>query len=85
MVPLHKSVVVENHSDDSLGTPQSRYVANAFVSLGGYYVTGIASSLKANPQRARDLFAYAASYFGDAAGKPHHRRYFSAGQIAGSR
>ncbi len=59
--------IVENHSDDSLGTPQSRYVANAFVSLGGYYVTGIAGSVKANPQRARDLFAYAASYFGDAA------------------
>jgi TPR repeat protein len=59
---------VENHSDDSLGTPQSRYVAaNAFVSLGDYYVTGIANSaIKANPQRARDLFAYAASYFGDA-------------------
>jgi hypothetical protein len=58
--------LVESHSDDSLGTPQSRYVANAFVSLGGYYVTGIPNVLKANPQRARDLFAYAASYFGDA-------------------
>jgi hypothetical protein len=60
--------LVENHSDDSLGTPQSRYVANAFVTLGGYYLAGIAnSSIKANPQRARDLFAYAASYLGDAA------------------
>jgi hypothetical protein len=59
--------LVESHSDDSLGTPQSRYVANAFVSLGGYYVSGIANTLKANPQRARELFAYAASYFGDAA------------------
>ncbi len=59
--------IVENHSDDSLGTPQSRYVANAFVSLGGYYVTGIPGSVKASPQRARELFTYAASYFGDAA------------------
>jgi len=58
---------VENHSDDALGTPQSRYVANAFVSLGGYYVSGIPGSVKANPQRARELFTYAASYFGDAA------------------
>src|SRR5690349_17338241 len=33
--------LVENHSDDGLGTPQSRYVANAFVSLGDYYVSGI--------------------------------------------
>jgi TPR repeat protein len=57
---------VENHSDDALGTPQSRYVANAFVSLGGYYVSGIAGTVKANPTRARELFTYAASYFGDA-------------------
>src|SRR5262245_56371100 len=57
--------IVENHSDDSLGTPQSRYVANAFVSLGHYYVSGIPGGVKANPQRARELFTYAASYFGD--------------------
>jgi TPR repeat protein len=59
--------LVENHSDDSLGTPQSRYVANAFVTLGGYYLTGIANSaIKPNQQRARELFAYAASYLRDA-------------------
>jgi hypothetical protein len=58
--------LVESHSDDSLGTPQSRYVANALVSLGGYYVAGIANALKPNPQRARELFAYAASYLRDA-------------------
>jgi hypothetical protein len=58
---------VENHSDDALGTPQSRYVANAFVSLGGYYVSGIPGVVKPNPLRARELFTYAASYFGDAA------------------
>ena len=59
--------LVENHSDDGPGTPQSRYVANAYVSLGEYYVSGIANAVKANPQRARELFAYAASSFGDAA------------------
>lgn len=59
--------IVENHSDDALGTPQSRYVANAFVSLGGYYVSGIPGTVKANPLRGRELFTYAASYFGDAA------------------
>lgn len=58
--------LVESHSDDSLGTPQSRYVANALVSLGSYYLTGILNAVKPNPQRARDLFAYAASYFSDA-------------------
>src|SRR5215472_4364048 len=59
--------LVDNHADDSLGTPQARFVANAFVALGGYYVTGIANSpVKPDPRHARDLFAYAASYFGDA-------------------
>jgi hypothetical protein len=59
--------IVDNHADDSLGTPQARFVANAFVTLGGYYLTGIPNStVKPNPLHARDLFAYAASYFGDA-------------------
>jgi TPR repeat protein len=59
--------IVDSHADDSLGTPQARFVANAFVALGGYYISGIPnSSVAASPSRARDLFAYAASYFGDA-------------------
>jgi hypothetical protein len=59
--------IVDNHSDDSLGTPQARFIANAYVALGSYFLHGIPnSSVKANPPRARDLYAYAASYFGDA-------------------
>jgi TPR repeat protein len=59
--------IVENHSDDTLGTPQGRFVANAYVALGGYFASGIPNSaVKPNPVRARDLYAYAASYFGDA-------------------
>jgi hypothetical protein len=58
--------LVDSHADDSLGTSQSRFVANAFVTLGGYYVSGIPGSVKPNPLHARDLFAYAASYYGDA-------------------
>jgi len=59
--------IVDSHADDSLGTPQARFVANAFVALGGYYISGIPNSaVAASPSRARDLFAYAASYFGDA-------------------
>jgi hypothetical protein len=54
------------HADESPGTPQARFVANAFVSLGGYYLDGIANSyVKPDPDRARDMFAYAASYYGD--------------------
>ena len=47
--------------------PQARFVANAFVQLGHYYLEGIPNTdVKADPDRAREMFAYAASYFGDA-------------------
>jgi hypothetical protein len=59
--------VADAHADDVPGTAQSRFVANAFVALGQYYLSGIPkSSLKADPERAREMFNYAASYFGDA-------------------
>lgn len=60
------SRVANAHADDSPEAPQSRYVANAFVALGTYYLGGIPNStVKADPARAREMFAYAASYFGD--------------------
>jgi hypothetical protein len=59
--------IVDNHSDDTLGTPQARFIANAYVALGSYFLNGIPNSpVKPDPLRARDLYAYAASYFGDA-------------------
>jgi TPR repeat protein len=37
------------------------------VALGSYYLNGIPNSaVKANPSRAREMFTYSASYFGDA-------------------
>jgi TPR repeat protein len=61
------SRVANAHADDSPESPQSRFVANAFVALGHYYLEGIPNSaVKANPGRAREMFSYAASYFGDA-------------------
>jgi TPR repeat protein len=60
------SRVANAHADDSPESPQSRFVANAFVALGHYYLEGIPNSaVKANPGRAREMFSYAASYFGD--------------------
>ena len=42
-------------------------VANAFVALGRYYLDGIPNTrVKADPERAREMFPYAASYFGNA-------------------
>ncbi|MGE0063951.1 MAG: tetratricopeptide repeat protein [Xanthobacteraceae bacterium] len=58
--------VASSHADDSPGTPQARFVANAFVALGHYYLDGIPkTAVKRDPQRAREMFSYAASYFGD--------------------
>jgi TPR repeat protein len=58
--------IANAHAEDNPGTPQARFVANAFVALGSYYLDGIPNALKADPERAREMFAYAASYFGDA-------------------
>jgi hypothetical protein len=61
------SEIANTHPDESPGTPQARFVANAFVSLGHYYLTGIPNSkIKPDLARAHELYAYAASYFGDA-------------------
>jgi len=53
------------YGDDSAGTPNVRYVSNAFVTLGQYYLDGIPDRLEADPHRAREMFRYAASYFAD--------------------
>ena len=61
------SQIANTHPDESPGTPQARFVANAFVALGHYYLTGIPDSkIAADPARARDMLGYAATYFGDA-------------------
>jgi TPR repeat protein len=61
------SQIANTHPDESPGTPQARLVANAFVALGRYYLSGIPdSTIKPDPARAREMFSYAASYFGDA-------------------
>ncbi|MFG1299159.1 tetratricopeptide repeat protein [Xanthobacter sp. V3C-3] len=61
------SKIANTHAEDYPGTAQSRFVANAFVALGSYYLVGIPSAgVKRDPSRARDMYSYAASYFGDA-------------------
>ncbi len=61
------SQIANTHPDETPGTAQARIVANAFVALGHYYLTGIPNStVVQDAARARELFAYAASYFGDA-------------------
>lgn len=58
--------VADVNAEEPRESPQARYVANAFVALGDYYLKGISDSdIKADPVRAREMFAYAAAYFGD--------------------
>jgi TPR repeat protein len=61
------SRIANTHAEDAPHLPQARFVANAFVQLGHYYLDGIPDTqVKADPDRAREMYAYAASYFGDA-------------------
>src|ERR1700760_4939384 len=61
------SRIANAHAEDSPSEPQSAIVANAFVALGRYYLNGIPNSkVKADTERAREMFSYAASYFGNA-------------------
>jgi hypothetical protein len=58
--------IANSHADEMTGTTEARFVANAFVVLGGYYLSGIPnSSVKPDAARAHEMFNYAASYFGD--------------------
>ena len=61
------SRIANAHAEDSPSAPQAAIVANAFVSLGRYYLNGIPNSkVKVDKERAREMFSYAASYFGNA-------------------
>jgi uncharacterized protein len=61
------SRVASDHAEASPWTQQARFVSNAYVSLGYYYLSGIPNSpVQPDTDRAYGLFSYAASYFGDA-------------------
>jgi exopolysaccharide production negative regulator len=58
--------IADIHAEDNPDTREARFVANAFVALGQYYLDGIPdTAIKRDPGRAREMFAYAASYFRD--------------------
>ncbi|WP_315832952.1 tetratricopeptide repeat protein [Bradyrhizobium prioriisuperbiae] len=61
------SKIANAHAEDNPSAPQASIVANAFVALGRYYLDGIPNTrVKSDPERAREMFSYAASYFGNA-------------------
>jgi uncharacterized protein len=58
--------IADAHAEEAPRTPQAWIVANAFVALGNYYFEGIPDTpIKPDVERAREMYAYAASYFGD--------------------
>lgn len=75
------SQIANAHADDAPDTVQARFVANAFVALGNYYLDGIPnSSVDADVDRARQMFSYAASYFGDPDAQYNLARMYLDGQ-----
>ena len=67
------------HGENSLGTPNAPYVANAFVALGLYSLDGIPGVLKADPARAVEMFRTAGSYFADPEAQYHLGRLYRSG------
>nr|WP_306266684.1 tetratricopeptide repeat protein [Pararhizobium sp. IMCC3301] len=58
--------IANAHAEDSPNSPEAPFVANAFVELGGFFMTGINDThVRQDPYQARQIYAYAASYFGD--------------------
>jgi TPR repeat protein len=64
------SQIVADYDDDNPHRREGAIVASAYVALGVYNLNGIANSrLKPNPERAIEMFQYAATNFGDASGQ----------------
>ena len=60
------SRIADDNTDDGPDTQNSGVVASAFTALGTYFLDGIKGTyVRPNPERAYDMFNYAASYFGD--------------------
>jgi hypothetical protein len=60
------SRMCDRHAEEAPNSPTAPFVSSAFIALGSYYLNGIPNStITSNPERAREMFAYSASYFGD--------------------
>jgi uncharacterized protein len=61
------SQIVNLRADEAPDSPQARVVAQAFVALGMYHLSGIPNTrIKRDPIRAHEMFHYAASYYNSA-------------------
>lgn len=66
------SQIVANYDEDNPNRRDLPIVANAFVAVGIYSLNGIADAkVRPDPARARQMFQYAATNFGDANAQYH--------------
>ncbi len=71
------SRIVEDFDDDQFDQREASIVSNAFVAVGVYSLKGIGNSkVKADPQRALQMFQFAATNFGDANAQYNLARMF---------
>ena len=74
------SRIADENADEAPDSPRAGVVANAFVSIGSYFLVGIRGSYVApNPERAAEMFSYAASYFGDSTAQYNLAKLYLAG------
>jgi hypothetical protein len=60
------SRIANSHAEDRSDAPNARIVSSALVALGHYYLDGIPNSpIRRDPERAWEMFHYAATYFAD--------------------
>nr|WP_062016834.1 tetratricopeptide repeat protein [Aureimonas sp. AU4] len=73
--------IVRDQDDDTASSPNAAYVASAVVALAAYMREGIPNSpVAADPGQARQLYAHAATYFGDAEAQFELGRMLLAGE-----
>jgi len=73
--------IVREQEDDTAASPNAAYVASALMALAEYNRNGIpGTSVEADPNQARQLYAHAATYFGDARAQFELGRMLLAGE-----
>jgi uncharacterized protein len=68
--------LVDNYDEDETDRRSLAAIANAFVQVGLYNLSGIPGGIKPDPERAVEMFEIAATRFGDADAEYHLARMF---------
>ncbi len=74
--------LTDQHSEKSPGSPEARFVADAFVTLGLFYLDGVPEAVAPDPKIAFEMFRYAAAYYADPAAQYHLGRLYLEGKGA---